>query len=55
MRKLSCRATGHDCDWEFIGDDDDEVMQRALNHDEKIHLTRPSPEEQQKMRGQIHG
>jgi predicted small metal-binding protein len=54
MRKLSCRSLGRDCEWEFIGDDDEEVMKKAIEHDLKMHGHRLEPEEQQRMRGKIH-
>lgn len=54
MRKLYCRdVSGRDCDWEFIGESDDEVIAKASEHDQKMHAFRPTEEQEKRMREAI--
>jgi predicted small metal-binding protein len=37
MKKLTCRDVGVDCDVEFVGETDDDVMQQASEHAAREH------------------
>jgi predicted small metal-binding protein len=53
MRKLSCREAGEDCNFEAVGDTDDEVMRKAREHALSAHNRQLSSEEEQKARSGI--
>jgi predicted small metal-binding protein len=38
MKKLRCDEAGfRECNWEFIGDSDEDVMRKAREHGQKMH------------------
>lgn len=37
MKKLVCREIGVDCDVEFTGENDEEIMQKAAEHASSAH------------------
>ncbi len=40
MKKLRCDETGFkECNWEFLGETDDEVLRKAHEHDTQMHNT----------------
>jgi predicted small metal-binding protein len=43
MKKLRCDESGigKDCNWEFIGETDEEVLEKAREHDRRMHDAQP--------------
>jgi len=38
MKKLLCHDTGFaECEWEFLGESEDEVLKKAREHDQRMH------------------
>ena len=38
MKKLRCDETGFsECNWEFLGESDDEVLRKAHDHERRMH------------------
>jgi predicted small metal-binding protein len=38
MKKLLCHDTGFaECEWEFLGESEDEVLRKAREHDQRMH------------------
>lgn len=54
MKKLTCRDIGVDCDVEFVGETDDEIMAKASEHAKKEHNLPVIPQNiEEKCRGAI--
>ncbi|MBI4509182.1 MAG: DUF1059 domain-containing protein [Deltaproteobacteria bacterium] len=54
MKKMSCREfLPRDCEWEIVGDDDNEVVRRAQAHCESIHSYRFTPDDEGRLRSLI--
>jgi len=55
MKELRCRDTGANCDAVMRGDSEQDVMDRALEHAQRVHHHDSfSEQERQEMRSQIH-
>ena len=54
MKKLICREIGMDCDIEFTGETDEEIMQKAADHTLNTHnLPSIPPHSEEKCRKAI--
>jgi predicted small metal-binding protein len=46
MKKLLCRDAGFvECEWEFLGASDDEVLQKLRDHARQMHNREPLDEQ----------
>jgi predicted small metal-binding protein len=51
MKKLLCQDAGFgECNWEFLGDTDDEVLRKAREHGKRMHNAEL---DESKLRGRI--
>jgi predicted small metal-binding protein len=52
MKKLLCHDTGFsECEWEFLGETEDEVLRKAREHGQRMH---GRAADDQQLRSHIH-
>jgi predicted small metal-binding protein len=54
MRKFACRDSGmKNCNWEVTGQNDDEIVRKATEHEKQAHQMNPSRQDEQRVRSLI--
>jgi predicted small metal-binding protein len=51
VKKFSCRDSGvKGCNWEVTGQNDDEIVRKAMQHGRSAHQLNPSQDDEKKVR-----
>ncbi len=53
MKKLACKDMGMNCNYEVSGENDDELIKKAVEHGKRVHNLQMSQDDESKIRRQI--